>query len=158
MTTDMSISSVNEILNHMEDVIDASWNFPMMNGKCIVDAETLRDMLDDIRRNLPREIKQSNAIVSDRAAIISDAKKEYEAIVKKAEERARVLISQEEVVKQAHTKANEIMNNAQRQAKDVRNAAQDFSDNVLRQAEESLSRSLGDVRGTRQALKNARKK
>ena len=41
----------------------------------MVDADKVRDLIDDIRLNIPGEIKQAKAIVSDRAEIIDGAKK-----------------------------------------------------------------------------------
>ena len=125
----------------------------LSGGRCVIDAEKVREMVDDIRLNLPDEIKQAKAIVKDRSEILSSAKTEAEAIVRKAEERARVMIAQDEVMKQAQSKATEIVTQAQTKSKEIRQASQEFSDEVLRKAEESLANSLSEVRQTRQALK-----
>ncbi len=87
-----------------------------------IDAEKVREMVDDIRLNLPDEIKQAKAIVKDRTEILSSAKSEAEAIVRKAEERARVMIAQDEVMKQAQAKATEIVTQAQTKSKEIRQA------------------------------------
>ena len=61
----------------------------------MVDVEKVRDIIDDIRLNMPAEIRQAKAIVQDRADIVESAKKEAEAIVKRAEDRARAMVAQE---------------------------------------------------------------
>ena len=138
--------NIEEILDMLDELLDRAWNLPLSGGRCVIDAEKVREMVDDIRLNLPDEIKQAKAIVKDRTEILSSAKSEAEAIVRKAEERARVMIAQDEVMKQAQAKS-----------KEIRQASQEFSDEVLRKAEESLAGSLAEVRQTRQALKGAQR-
>ena len=150
--------TVDELLEQIDDMIDKAWSFPLSGGKCLVEADRLRDLIDDIRGNMPSEIRQAKAIVADRADIIATAKREAEGIVQKAEEHAKAMISKEEIVKQSQARAAEIMQQAQMKAREIRSAAQDYSENVLRQTEESLARSLSDVKGTRQGLRNAIRK
>ncbi len=40
---------------------------PLSGGKCMVDAERLRNIVDDIRGNMPSEVRQAKAIVADAA-------------------------------------------------------------------------------------------
>ena len=149
--------NIEEILDILDDLIDRSWNLPLTGGRCVVDAEKVRELIDDVRLNLPTELRQAKAIVADRSEIITVAKREAETIVRKSEERARALIAQEEIVKQSQEKAQEILTNAQLKAREMRQAAQDFSDNMLRQTEESLARCLGDVKTTRTAIRSPQK-
>ena len=149
--------SIDEILDMMDDMLDRAWNLPLTGGRSVLDTEKLREMIDDIRLNLPGEIKQAKIIVSDRAEIMSTAKKDAENIVRKAEERARALVAQEEVVKEAQAKATELVSSAQTKAREIRQAAQEFSDNVLRETEEALIKSLTEVKTTRQAVRAAGK-
>ena len=144
--------SIDEILDMMDDMLDRAWNLPLTGGRSVLDTEKLREMIDDIRLNLPGEIKQAKIIVADRAEIMSTAKKDAENIVRKAEERARALVAQEEVVKEAQAKATELVSSAQTKAREIRQAAQEFSDNVLRETEEALVKSLTEVKTTRQAV------
>ena len=150
--------NIEEILDVMDELLDRAWNLPLTGGRCVVDADKVRDMIDEVRLNLPGEIKQAKSIVADRAEIISVAKREAETLVQKAEERAKALVSKEEIVKQSQARAAEIMQQAQMKAREMRTAAQDYSENLLRQTEESLTRSLSDVKSTRQALHNAVRK
>ncbi len=144
--------TVDELLEQIDDMIDKAWSFP--RGKCLVEADRLRDLIDDIRGNMPSEIRQAKAIVSDRADIISTAKREAEGIVRSAEERARNLIAHEEIVKQAQQKANEILGQAQQKAREMRKGATEFSEDVLRRTEETMAQRLGEIRQARQVLRN----
>jgi len=146
--------NIEQILENMDEMLDKSWGLPLSGGRTVVDADKIRDLIDDIRINLPTEIKQAKAIVSDRSEILIAAKKEGEAIIRKAEERSKAMISHEEIVKQAQERAADIMTQAQVKAREIRQAAYDFSDDLLKGTEEALAKSLGDVRSTRQALRS----
>lgn len=150
--------NIEELLDMLEDLLDKSWSLPLSGGRSVVDDEKLRELLDDLRLNLPGEIKQAKAIVADRADILAAAKKEADAVVRRAEDRARALIAQEEIVRQAQQKAAEILSAAQQKAKELRGASQEFSDDLLRQSEDALAKLLTEVRSTRQAMRNSLRK
>ena len=148
--------NIEEILDTLDELLDKAWSLPLSGGRCVVDAERVRELLDDIRLNMPTEIRQAKAIVADRAEIIAIAKREAETIIHRAEERAKVLVSEEEIVKQSQEKATDILSTAQSKAKEVRYAANEFADNILKSTEQSLSDSLSEVKNTRQALHQKR--
>ena len=150
--------NIEQILDMHDELLDKSWSLPLSGGRSVVDDEKIRELLDDIRLNLPSEIKQAKAIVADRADILATAKREADAVVRRAEDRARALIAQEEIIKQAQQKAAEILSQAQTKAKELRNASQDFSDDLLRQSEETLTKLLTEVRTTRQAMRSSLRK
>lgn len=147
--------NIEEILDMMDDMLDRAWSLPMTGGRCVIDAEKVREMIDDIRLNLPSEIRQAKSIVADRAEILSAAKRESETLVRRAEERARQLVAQEAVLKEAQSKATEILSQTQLRSREMKQAAQEFSDKMLRETEEALAKSLTNVKTTRQALRGA---
>ena len=150
--------NIEEILDALEDLLEEAWSIPLSGNKCVVDAEKVKQYLEDIRLNMPGEIKQAKLIVNDRSDIISQAEKQAEATIRKAEERAKALVAQEEIVKQAQEKAKEIVTQAQTVAKELKKAANEFSDNALRQSEEALTMALQNVHATRQELNAAMKR
>jgi len=149
--------TMEELLDQIDDMIDKAWSLPLSGGKCLVEADRLRDIIDDIRANMPVEIRQAKAIVSDRGDIIATAKREAEGIVRTAEERARLMVNREEVVQQATQKANEIVSSAQQKAREMRRGIGDFTEDILKKTEETLARQLTEVRSARQALRGAGK-
>lgn len=145
--------NIDEILNMMDDMLEKSWNVPLSGGRSVIDVESLRDMIDDIRLNIPMEIKHAKAIVADRSDIISNAKEEAELIIKKAEDRARILISEDEITRASRTKASETVSEAQLQSRQIKKAASDFAERVLSETEEVLSKSLNEVKEVRKEFK-----
>jgi len=145
--------NIEEVLVMLDELIDKSWSLPLSGGRCVIDAERVRDLIDDIRVNIPIEIKQAKAIVEDRGEIIATAKKEAEEIIRRAELQAKKLTAQEEIIKHSQAKASEILSQTQMQAREMRVGAQSFSDDILRVTEESLQKALLELKATRQALR-----
>ncbi len=143
--------TLDELLEQFDEVLESGFKIP--GKKTVVDVEKLRAVVDEIRLNIPSEIKQARGIVADRTEIITTAKREADGIIRNAEERAKAIVSQEEIVKLAQEKATEIIANAQAKSRDMRKAAQDFVDDIMRRADEGLTANLGEVRRTRAALK-----
>ena len=149
--------NVEEILEQLDDMLDAAWAMPLSGGKVVVDGDRVRDLLDSIRANLPTEIRQARAIVKDRAEIVDGAKKEAEAIIRNAEERRNQILSREEIVVQAQETANEIHVQTQKRAREMRRSAQEFTEDLLRRTEEVLSQQVNQVRQARVSLRSNNK-
>ena len=178
------MNTIESILNDIDELLEDSWSLPLSGGRCVVDAEKVRDLIDSIRMNMPAEIKQARAVVADRNQILSLAKGEAEALIRKAEERAKQLLEQESIVRQANAKAMALLNDAstraqqlvedaQKQAeqtvkdaeakateastrsREMKQASYEFAENILRTSQEVVAKSLGNITTTRQALAQA---
>ncbi len=144
--------SIDEILIEMDELLEESINLPFSGGKRMVDVERVRDLMSEIKLNLPGEVRDAQKIVRDRADIIATANKEAEGIIRRAEERAALLVSESEVVKASQAKANEIQTNAQQQSREMRKQVLEYCDGMLRQSEEVLAQRARDIRNVRSNL------
>lgn len=137
--------------------LDKGWKMPLSAGKMFVDGEEVRQILDEIKEEIPSEVRKAKAIVADRAQIISEAQREAETIIRVAEEKAKALVNQEEIVRQAQAKANELIAQAQAKFKEMRKASNDYVDDLMRRTDESLSENLAELRKTRQNIKTSQR-
>lgn len=144
--------SIEELLEQLDEALEGGLKMP--GNRRVVNAESLRVVIDEIRLNIPSEIKQARGIVADRADIITNAKREADGIIRSAEERANAMITQEAITKLAQEKASEIIANAQTKSREMRKAAQEFVDDIMRRADEGLTANLGEIRKTRASLKS----
>ena len=145
--------SLETMLENLEEVLEEGMSVPLSGGKRMVDVDAARDIIDDIRINMPQEILQAKAIVQDRAQILAKAKKEAEELVRAAEERARVLLNREEIVRQAEEKAKAITAEANQQATQLRATVTKYCDNMLATTQEQLQKSYNELKIVRDNLK-----
>ena len=145
--------SIESMLEALEELLEEGVGVPLSGGKRFVDVEQARDIIDDIRINMPQEILQAKAIVQDKAQIMAKANKESEEIVRRAEERARHLVDQQEIVFKANEKAKEITQTAQTQASQLKATVTEYCSNVLTQTQEQLQKSFNEVKLVKDNLK-----
>ena len=150
-------ATIEDLIDEMYDVLDKGWKMPLSAGRMFVDGEEVRQILDEIKEEIPSEVRKAKAIVADRAQIISEAQREAETIIRVAEEKAKTLVNQEEIVRQAQAKANELIAQAQTKFKEMRKASNDYVDDLMRRADESLSENLAELRKTRQSIKTSQR-
>lgn len=150
--------NVSELLDTIEDALEESANVPLSGGKRLVDVEQIQDYLDEIRANLPVELRAAQQIVNDRAQIVDSANAQAQAIVKKAEERARILVSEAEIVKAAQQRAAEITSAAQSESRALRQSVTDYCENMLRTTEETMLENAAQVKNVRANLRQNAKK
>ena len=141
------------LIEDLQTLVDDAFTLPLSGGKTFVNTERLKEIIEEMRSNLPVELKQAKLIASERNKILSDSNNEAERIVQSAEERARNMVQQSEIVKQAQQKADEIVFNANQQASQIKNAANSYVDSLIKKSDDELSRNLADLKKIRSSLK-----
>ena len=146
--------SYEDLLDALDGLLDQGMKLPLSNGRCIVDAEKFRDIIDELRTRTPQQIQSAQKIVADRSKILKEASAEGENIIKKAEARAKDIIDNDDLTKQARQRAEQIQSDAIVKGREIINAAKGYADDLLKRAEDSLAESMSEIRKTRQNLKN----
>ena len=137
--------NVEELLELMEETLEAGTAVPFAASKRVVDVDRMRDIIDEVRNNLPDEVRESKKIVNDREQIMKNARIESENIIQQAEERARALVNDQEIVRIAKARSNEMLASTQAKADALRQASSQFCVDALRRTEEAISAALGNV-------------
>lgn len=143
---------VLEIIDMLEDVVEKSMAIPFV-GRAIVDREELLDLLQEIRLNLPGDLKQAKWVKEERQRILDEANKEAESIVKNAEEKMASLIDDHEITQKAYAQANEIIAAAQNNARELRLGTKQYADDVMANLEARIEKLAATVRENRASLK-----
>lgn len=154
----MSNRNVDELMEELYSIVERAWHLPLSGGKAMVDGGEVKQLLDELRDNLPQETRQARAIVADRNQIIADAKREAEGIIRASEERAKRMVLQDEITKQAREQADSMVKQANSQCKEIQKATREYVDDLLRRTDDTLSENLTELRKTRQGIKNAQRK
>lgn len=147
--------TIDEILEMMDDLLDKAVTVPFSNKKSLVDTEKLREYIDNIRYNLPTEIKRAKEMVADRSEILTDANSQAEEIIKQAEERAKKLVSESEIVIRAQDAANDLTAQAKAMDQSIRKAMTEKLEDTLGQSEKALQKALNEVHSMQNAVKAA---
>ena len=149
----MANRTSEDIIGVLYDMIQDARAMPLAMDKCIVERDKVLDLLDEIIAQLPVELKQAKTIVESRADLISQGKREKEAIIRQAQEQAQQMISQEAICIEAKRVAEEIEKKAQERAAQIQMAGNAYMDDSLRQTEEMIAKSLADIQQVREKFR-----
>lgn len=148
---------IDEILDLMEDMLDNASTMPFSGKKALIDADKMREFIDNLRYNIPTEVKRAKETLADRAKIIAEANKKAEEIIAAAEGRAKILVANDAITKQAREQANDILSKAHNMDKDIKAAMAENVAATLDTVERALVKSLNEIREQKQAVRNAGK-
>lgn len=112
-------SRIEQLITEIEDYIDSCKAQPFSTTKIIVEKAHLDELLSELRARTPDEIKRYQKILSNRDAIIDNAKAQADSMIAAATEQTQELINEHEIMQQAYKKANEIIERATAQAQNI---------------------------------------
>lgn len=147
------VAALDEVVNSLYQMVQDAWSVPLGGDKCVIERDRALDLLDELRVNMPADVKMARDIVEKRNDLVAAGKREAEAIRKQAEEAARRQVSETEIVQQARRKAKEILGNAEIQARELRRVANEYCEDTLKRAEEAVALSLDEVKKARARFK-----
>lgn len=146
-------SRIEQLIDEIEEYIDGCKYQPLSNTKIIVNKEEIDELLRELRMKTPDEIKRYQKIISNKEAILNDARAKAEALVNEATIHTNELINEHEIMQQAYAQANEvvrmattqaqeILNNATMEANGVRTSAMQYLDEMLANLENAMTTTL----------------
>ncbi|MCI5948491.1 MAG: ATP synthase F0 subunit B [Oscillospiraceae bacterium] len=168
--------SIDTLLRDMDTVLDEGKSVPFSN-KLMVDVEELKRIIEDIRLNMPTEITQAKKIATERRDILNAADAEAEDILAKARQKADLMVEEHQITKEAREaargimqqaknesellienskeRARDIMDKAEKWSGDMRRNASNYVESIIRDTDETLTKSVNDIRQLRQSVRDA---
>ncbi|HXC76990.1 MAG TPA: hypothetical protein VNU19_08055 [Candidatus Acidoferrum sp.] len=126
---------------------------PLSNNVMVNEDEAM-ELIDQIRFNLPDEIKQANWTVSEQQRIITEAHAEAARIMSRANERAEETSSDHEVLRRAERQSTQLVKEAQAKSDRIIQEAESYALEQLKQLEAHLGRTIATVRRGVEALQS----
>lgn len=156
-----------ELLSELEDIIDNSFEIPLIR-KTLINKDEVMEVIKEISLRIPEEMRVAKAVSEDRNRILDDAQKQADLILKGAEEKIVSLIDEHEITKRANAKADEIITAAQTSGREIKVGAWQYADDVLKKAElglrdvnaqasASLTKLTDALRNTRAEIQNGKR-
>lgn len=134
-------------MDRIEDIvayIEAAKAIPMSRN-CKIDRTELIGLLEELRAELPEELRRADAMLAERDKIMDAGQKEAERIVADAEEEHARLVSAHEIVVSAEREGNRVISEARAEAQRLRDEVDEYVDTTLANFEQFLQRALGGV-------------
>ncbi|MEI6132677.1 MAG: hypothetical protein WCQ41_07630 [Bacillota bacterium] len=135
---------VINIINRFEDSMEEASNLPFSNKK-ILDRDMIMVFLEELRCNIPEDIKKAVWIQDERAKILADTRAERERLLAETQELVSQMVADHEIVRQAQDKSREMLDEAAETSMNVKNGAKEYANRILEDIEIRLHTKLEEI-------------
>ncbi|MEE1255766.1 MAG: vacuolar family H+-ATPase subunit H [Lachnospiraceae bacterium] len=146
-------SRIEQLIDEIEEYIDNCKYKAFSTDVIMVNKAEIDELLRELRMKTPEEIKRYQKIISNKEAILNDAKQKAQELINDATIQTNELISEHQIMQQAYAQANEIVELATKQAQEildsatieannVKTAAMQYTDDILANLENIIKHSI----------------
>ena len=146
-------SRIEQLIDEIEEYIDNCKYKAFSTDVIMVNKAEIDELLRELRMKTPEEIKRYQKIISNKEAILNDAKQKAQELINDATIQTNELISEHKIMQQAYAQANEIVELATKQAQEildsatieannVKTAAMQYTDDILANLENIIKHSI----------------
>lgn len=142
-------NDVQYLIDMLYEMIDGAKGVLMSPDKCMIVREDALDLLDELKGQLPLELKKAQDLIRARDEFVENAKKEADKIRRQADLDAKTIVGESEITRVARDKANEMLRRAEERSKSMINVTNEYTDDALRRTEEAIQMALDEIRESR---------
>lgn len=140
-------------IDELEEIIETASSIPF-TGKVGINKEEALNLIQNLRLELPNEIKEATWIKEEREKILGEANDVADEKLQHAKEESEKLLDENYIMKLAYEKAEVLVNEANEESAKIRQGARNYADEVLQNTQENLSEVIRIINNNRQQLKN----
>lgn len=137
-----------KMIDLLEDKVEQSKSIPLLN-RALVDREDLLAAIEEIRLNIPEDMKQARLIKDERKRIIAEAQAEADEIINNAKAKTEKMVDEHEITKKAYEQANQIIAAAQKNSRELRMGARQYVDSLFADTDAKLTKAQSIIRKAR---------
>lgn len=137
-----------KIIDLLEDKIEQSKTIPFLN-RALIDREDVLANIEEVRLNLPEDMKQARLIKDERKRILAEAQAEADEIIRNAKAKTEQMVNEHEITKKAYEQANQIIAAAQKNSRELRMGARQYVDSLFADTDAKLTKAQSIIRKAR---------
>lgn len=148
-------NEVNHLIDLLYERVEDAKAPALKPGMCIVDRDEMLDLLDELRAQLPVEVKRAQELLAARDKFVEEAKRDVDRMMRQAELDAKTKVSESEVLYAAKEKARQIVARAEERSRQLYQVANEYADDALSRTEEAVQAALDEVKSSRVRFRSA---
>ncbi len=142
-------NEVDRLIDMLYEKIEEARPVALQTGMCKVDRDEMLDLLDELKAQLPVELKRSQELLTARDKFKEEAKREADRIVRQAEQTANKLVAESEIAYAAKEEARRIIGAAEDRSRQLLQLTNVYAEDALARTEESIQAALNGVKESR---------
>ena len=148
-------NDVNHLIDMLYTMIDEAKSAAFGQGKCTINRDEALDLLDEVRAQLPIELKRAQELLRARDEYVEAAKRDVERMMRQAELDAKTKVSESEVLNAAREKGHHIIRHAEERSREMYRVTNEYTEDALRRTEEAITKALEEIRQSRASFRAA---
>ena len=144
---------VYSVIETLKDIVESSTSLPL-TGKIMVDKEEVLELIGEILKNLPKDLKEAKSIVNERDVIIGKAQKKADEILSDLDKAMSIYIKEHDITKKAYKQANDIVTSAEKNAKEIRTGTREYAEGILVKLQDILKDTINVLQSNCEELRN----
>ena len=121
----------------------------------MVDRDEILDLLDELRAQLPVELRRAKELLFAREKFVEDAKRDVDRMMRQAELEAKSKVSESEVLSAAREKSRAMIAHAEERCRRMYQVTNEYTEDALARAEEAMQLALDEVKQSRVNFRSA---
>ncbi len=122
--------------------VQAARSMPMSRTNCVIERGEAIALLDELRNELPADLRRAQALLEERDKIIAAGQREADRMLGEAETEHSRLVSKNEVAVSAEHESARLIAEAREEAQRLRDEVDDYVDTTLANFEQFLTKAL----------------
>jgi regulator of protease activity HflC (stomatin/prohibitin superfamily) len=135
------LDRIDEIIS----MVEAARSVPMSRTNFMFDRGEMIALLEELRAELPSDLRRAVALLEERDKIIDAGKREADRIIGEGETEHARLVSVNEITVSAEHEGARIVSEARAEAQRLREEVDDYVDTALANFEQFLTRALSSI-------------
>lgn len=148
-------NDINRLIDMLYEHIENAKAPALKPNLSMVDRDEMLDLLDELRAQLPVEIKRAQELLAAREKFVDDAKRDVDRMMRQAELDAKTKVSDSEVLYAAKEKARQIIARAEDRSRQLCQVANEYAEDALARTEEAVQAALDEVKQSRLRFRSA---
>ena len=142
-------NDINRLIDMLFERIEDAKSPALKPNMSLVDRDEILDLLEELRAQLPVEIKRAQELLAAREKFVEEAKRDVDRMMRQAELEAKTKISESEVMYAAREKARQIVTRAEERSRQLYQVANSYAEDALARTEEAVQAALDEVKQSR---------
>lgn len=132
------------LVDRLEELVAEARRMPIGQG-VVIDRRRILELVDQMRSTVPWEVRDARDIVTEREAILEEARREAEGIIARAENEVQNMLQENSVSQQAERQAQLVIERAEQRAQELLDQTHEQAQARLRQAEYAATNQMDEA-------------
>ena len=151
----MANNDVTRLIDMLYERVEDAKAPALKPTMCQLERDEILDLLDELKAQLPIEIKRAKELLAARDKFVEQTKQDADRIIRQAELEAKAKVDESEVLSAAKEKANGMIARAEERCRQMYQITNEYTEDALARTEDAIRMALDELQQSRMNFRAA---